>query len=141
MINKVLFELEISVGNESIDRNIELFQNVQPFQIQYSNFQNPPINQNSHNMDNVSLPQVVSQTQPTQEPMCQYQVLHGYFFNSSKRCNIIYFYHMIYNIFLLYHIIELKAYNLQLKQIQSTIFSLPFQSTLGDKIIIKFITD
>ena len=42
------------VGNESIDRNIQLFQNVQPFQIQYSNFQNPPINQNPYRMANVS---------------------------------------------------------------------------------------
>ena len=40
IINDVVFELEMSVGNESIDRNIQLFQNVQPFQIQYSNFQN-----------------------------------------------------------------------------------------------------
>ena len=41
------------VGGESIDRNIQLFQNVQPFQIQYSNFQNPPINQNPYTMANV----------------------------------------------------------------------------------------
>ena len=46
-INNVLFELEMSIGNESIDRNI------QPFQIQYSNFQNPPINQNPYPMANV----------------------------------------------------------------------------------------
>ena len=42
--NDVLFEM--SVGNGSIDQNVQLFQNVQPFQIQYSNFQNHPINQN-----------------------------------------------------------------------------------------------
>ena len=41
------------VGNESIDRNIQLFQNVQPFQIQYSNLQNPPVNQNPYPMANV----------------------------------------------------------------------------------------
>ena len=32
-----------------------------------------------------------------------------------------------------------KTYNLQLKQIQSTVFSLPFHSTLGDKN--KFVPD
>ena len=52
-INYVLFQLQMSVGNESIDQNIQLFQNVQPFQIQYSNFQNPPINQNPYPMANV----------------------------------------------------------------------------------------
>ena len=52
-INDVLFEPEMSVGNESIDQNIQLFQNVQPFQIQYSNFQNLPINQNPYPMANV----------------------------------------------------------------------------------------
>ena len=46
-INDVLFELEMSVGNEYIDRN------TQPFQIQYSNFQNPPINQNPYPMLNI----------------------------------------------------------------------------------------
>ena len=36
-INDVLFELEMSVGNESIDRHIKPFQNIQPFQIQNNN--------------------------------------------------------------------------------------------------------
>ena len=53
MINDVLFELEMSAGNEAIDRNIQSFQNFQPFQIQYSNFQNPPINQNPYPMANI----------------------------------------------------------------------------------------
>ena len=48
---------------------------------------------------------------------------------------------MTYNIFLIYDIIVQEAYNLQLKQIQSTVFPLPYQSTLGDKIIFKFISD
>ena len=48
---------------------------------------------------------------------------------------------MIYNTFLLHDILEQKAYNLQLKQIQSTVFPLAFQSTLGDKIIFKFVSD
>ena len=39
-INDVLFELEMSVGNESINQIIQPFQNVQPFQSQYSNFEN-----------------------------------------------------------------------------------------------------
>ena len=43
----------MSVENESVDRNVQLLQNVQPFQIQYSNFQNPPINQNPYPMANV----------------------------------------------------------------------------------------
>ena len=43
----------MSTGNESIDRNIQPSQNVQPFQIQYSNFQNPPINQDPYPMVNV----------------------------------------------------------------------------------------
>ena len=38
----------MSVGNESIDRNIQPFHNVQRFQIPYSNFQNPRINQNPY---------------------------------------------------------------------------------------------
>ena len=36
-INDALFEFEMSVGKESIDQNIQPFQNVQLFQIQYSN--------------------------------------------------------------------------------------------------------
>ena len=46
-INDVLFELQMTVGNESIDRNI------QPFQIQCSNFQNSPMTQNPYPMANV----------------------------------------------------------------------------------------
>ena len=73
-INDALFELEMYVGNESIDRNIQPFQNVHPFQIQHSNFQNPPINQNPYRMANVlTVPQVVAQAQSTKWKMCQHE--------------------------------------------------------------------
>ena len=45
-INDVLFEIEMSSGNETIDRNIQPFQNVQPIQIPYGNIQNPYSMQN-----------------------------------------------------------------------------------------------
>ena len=44
IINDALFELEMSVGNESIDPNTQPFQNVQPFQIQYKIFKSQSVN-------------------------------------------------------------------------------------------------
>ena len=92
----------MSVGNKSIDPNIQPFQNVQPFQIQYSNFQNPPINQNPYPMANVPYSTAAgsSNSTNTMENVPTRGNTDSYmdFLNSSKLCNLIYSYHMICNI-------------------------------------------
>ena len=130
----------MSVGNQSIDWNIQASQNVQPFSIAISKSSNQskslPYGE-STTAGGSSISSYTTENVPIRGNTESYMD----FLNSSKWCNIIYSYHMIYNIFLLHHILEWKAYNLQLKQIQSTIFPLAFQSTLGDKIIFKFVSD
>ena len=144
-INDVLLELEMPVGNESIERNVQPLRNVQPFHIQGSNFQNRTINPNPYLIANLpySIADGCSSSTWTKEsvPTRGNSASYMDFLNSSKCCNIIYSYHMIYNIFLLHAIIEWKTYNLQLKYIQLTVFPLPFQSILGDKIIFEFVFD
>ena len=70
-INDVLFKLEMSVGNES---NYSTFPDVELSQIQYSNFQNPPINHNPCPMTDVPYSTAGgSSNLTTQWKMCQHK--------------------------------------------------------------------
>ena len=96
----------MSVGNKSFDRKIQHFQNVQPFQIQDSNFQNPPINQNPYpRRKYLTVPHVVPQAQPTQCKMCQHKEMPSFtWIFLVAQSAVKYSSHLIYDIFLLYDI-------------------------------------